>query len=74
MGQLSLQSFDMESAIQVTENLRNTMATVKTIETANKEMKKQYGKADIDRIEVNIASLRYGAIPTPYSIIIECPL
>jgi charged multivesicular body protein 5 len=74
MGQLSQQSFNMESATLVTENLRNTMATVKAMETANKEMKKQYGKIDIDKIEVNIAPLRYGAIPTPYFIIIECPL
>lgn len=34
-----------------TENLRNTMATVDAMQTANKEMKKSYGKIDLDRIE-----------------------
>lgn len=34
-----------------TENLRNTMATVDAMKTANKEMKKQYGKLDVDKIE-----------------------
>lgn len=38
-----------------TENLRNTMATVDAMKTANKEMKKQYGKLDIDKIEVSPA-------------------
>jgi len=51
MTQLTQQSFNMESATMVTENLRNTMATVKAMETANKEMKRQYGKIDIDKIE-----------------------
>ena len=35
-----------------TENLRNTMATVDAMKMANKEMRKQYGKIDIDKIEV----------------------
>lgn len=34
-----------------TENLRNTMATVDAMNLANKEMKKTYGKIDIDKIE-----------------------
>ena len=34
-----------------TENLRNTMATVDAMKVANKEMKKQYGKINIDKIE-----------------------
>lgn len=34
-----------------TENLRNTMATVDAMKQANKELKKQYGKIDIDKIE-----------------------
>lgn len=34
-----------------TENLRNTMATVDAMQTANKEMKKTYGKIDLDKIE-----------------------
>jgi len=34
-----------------TENLRNTMATVDAMQTANKEMRKTYGKIDIDKID-----------------------
>lgn len=34
-----------------TENLRNTMATVDAMQTANKEMKRTYGKIDLDKIE-----------------------
>lgn len=51
LSQLQQQSFNMESATLATENLRNTMATVKAMEQANKEMKKQYGKINIDKIE-----------------------
>lgn len=47
----------MESTALVTENLRNTMATVDAMKTANKEIKKQYGKIDIDKIEVTAAYL-----------------
>lgn len=42
----------MESAALATENLRNTMATVDAMKTTQKELKKQYGKIDIDKIEV----------------------
>jgi charged multivesicular body protein 5 len=52
MAQLSQQSFNMESASLATDNLRNTMATMDAMKLANKEMKKQYGKIDIDQIEV----------------------
>lgn len=45
----------MESAALTTENLRNTMATVDAMKIANKEIKKQYGKIDIDKIEVRRA-------------------
>ncbi|KAF8517863.1 hypothetical protein JB92DRAFT_2156673 [Gautieria morchelliformis] len=51
MAQLSQQSFNMESASLATDNLRNTMATMEAMKIANKEMKKQYGKIDIDKIE-----------------------
>ncbi|KAF8591489.1 hypothetical protein K439DRAFT_1402145 [Ramaria rubella] len=51
MAQLAQQSFNMESASLATDNLRNTMATVDAMKVANKEMKKQYGKIDIDQIE-----------------------
>jgi hypothetical protein len=53
IGQLQQQTFNMEQASLTTENLRNTMATVDAMKTANKEMKKQYGKLDIDKIEVS---------------------
>ena len=51
--QLSQQTFNMESAALATENLRNTMATVDAMQIANKEMRKQYGKLDVDQIEVS---------------------
>ena len=52
LAQLTQQTFNMESAALTTENLRNTMATVDAMQMANKEMKKTYGKIDIDKIEV----------------------
>lgn len=52
LAQLQQQTFNMESAALTTENLRNTMATVEAMKQANKEIKKQYGKIDIDKIEV----------------------
>lgn len=36
-----------------TENLRNTMATLDAMKVANTEMKKQYGKLDVNKIEVS---------------------
>ncbi|KZT72574.1 hypothetical protein DAEQUDRAFT_755022 [Daedalea quercina L-15889] len=51
LAQLTQQTFNMESAALATENLRNTMATVDAMKQANKELKKQYGKIDIDKIE-----------------------
>ncbi|THH30692.1 hypothetical protein EUX98_g3487 [Antrodiella citrinella] len=51
LAQLTQQTFNMESANLATENLRNTMATVDAMKTANKELRKQYGKIDIDKIE-----------------------
>lgn len=55
LAQLQQQTFNMESAALATENLRNTMATFDAMKSANKEMKKQYGKFDIDKIEVGIS-------------------
>ncbi|KAL7004703.1 Vacuolar protein-sorting-associated protein 60 [Cystobasidiomycetes sp. EMM_F5] len=49
--QLQQQTWNMEQAAMTTENLRNTMATVDAMKVANKEMKKQYGKIDINKIE-----------------------
>ncbi len=54
LAQLTQQTFNMESAALATENLRNTMATVDAMQLANKEMRKQYGKIDIDKIEVRL--------------------
>lgn len=51
LSQLQQQSYNMEQATMTTENLRNTMATVDAMSTANKEMKKTYGKIDLDKIE-----------------------
>lgn len=51
LDQLYQQSYNMEQATMTTENLRNTMATVDAMNSANKEMKKTYGKIDIDKIE-----------------------
>jgi len=51
LAQLMQQSFNMESAALATENLRNTMATVDAMKQANKELRKQYGKVDLDKIE-----------------------
>ncbi|KAG2042211.1 Snf7 family [Suillus americanus] len=51
LNQLQQQTFNMESAALTTDNLRNTMATVDAMKLANKEIRKQYGKIDIDKIE-----------------------
>jgi len=51
LTQLAQQTFNMESAALATDNLRNTMATVDAMQMANKEIRKQYGKLDIDQIE-----------------------
>lgn len=52
IDQLQQQTFNMEQATMTTENLRNTMATMEAMKIANKEMKKQYGKVDLEKIEV----------------------
>ena len=33
------------------DNLKNVMTTVDALQTTNKELKKQYGKVDLDKIE-----------------------
>ena len=58
LAQLTQQTFNMESAALATENLRNTMATVDAMKQANKELRKQYGKIDIDKIEVRFVLFR----------------
>lgn len=57
LAQLVQQTLNMESAALATENLRNTMATVDAMQQANKELKKQYGKIDIDKIEVRMSKI-----------------
>lgn len=49
--QLQQQSWNMEQAGMMQDNLKNTMITVDAMKTTNKELKKQYGKIDIDKIE-----------------------
>lgn len=51
IAQLQQQTFNMEQAQITTDNLRNTMATVDAMKVANKELKKQYGKLDVDKID-----------------------
>jgi charged multivesicular body protein 5 len=55
---LQQQSFNMEQAQMTTENLRNVMATVDAMQTANKEMKKQYKNVNLDKIDVSITIFR----------------
>lgn len=48
---LQQQSWNMEQASMTTTNLRNVMTTVDAMKGANKELKKQYGKINIEKIE-----------------------
>jgi charged multivesicular body protein 5 len=52
LAQLTQQTFNIESTALATENLRNTMVTLDAMTQANKELRKQYGKIDIGKIEV----------------------
>lgn len=49
--QLENQSWNMSQASMTTDNLQNTMVTINAMKTANKELKKTYGKIDIDELE-----------------------
>lgn len=49
--QLQQQSWNMEQAGMMQDNLKNTMATVDAMKTTQKELKKQYGKINIDKID-----------------------
>ena len=49
--QLENQSWNMSQASMTTDNLQNTMVTVNAMKTANKELKKTYGKINIDELE-----------------------
>lgn len=49
--QLQSQSWNMQQAQMTTENLKNVMVTVDVMKQTNKDLKKQYGKINIDKIE-----------------------
>ncbi|KAJ3131111.1 hypothetical protein HK100_006796 [Physocladia obscura] len=49
--QLQAQAWNMEQAAMTTENLKNTIVTVDAMKTANKEMKAQYKKINIEKVE-----------------------
>ncbi|KAK6344146.1 hypothetical protein TWF696_007788 [Orbilia brochopaga] len=49
--QLMSQSWNMEQANMMTDNLKNVMTTVDALKTTNQTLKKQYGKINIDKIE-----------------------
>ena len=49
--QLEQQSWNLSQAGMMQDNLKNTMTTVEVMKTTNKELRKQYGKIDIDKIE-----------------------
>jgi len=49
--QLQQQSWNMEQAGMMQDNLKNVMTTVDAMKTTNKDLKKQYGKINIDKIE-----------------------
>jgi charged multivesicular body protein 5 len=49
--QLQQQSWNMEQAGMMQDNLKNTMITVDAMKTTTKELKKQYGQIKIDKIE-----------------------
>jgi charged multivesicular body protein 5 len=51
MAQLQQQSFNLEQTSLTTDNLKNTMAQYQVMKQANKELRKQYGKVDIGKIE-----------------------
>lgn len=51
LEQLGQQAFNMEQSMMATENLRNTLTTVDAMEQANRELRRTYGKVDVDRIE-----------------------
>lgn len=49
--QQASQSYNLEQAQLMQDNLTGVMATVDALKTTNKELKKQYGKVDLDQIE-----------------------
>ncbi|QPG76346.1 hypothetical protein FOA43_003733 [Brettanomyces nanus] len=49
--QLMSQSWNISQAQMTTDNLKNTMITVDAMKHSNKELKKTYGKIDVDKLE-----------------------
>jgi len=49
--QLQQQSWNMEQAGMMQDNLKNVMTTVDAMKQTNKSLKQQYGKINIDKIE-----------------------
>ncbi|ORY48900.1 hypothetical protein BCR33DRAFT_13264 [Rhizoclosmatium globosum] len=49
--QLMAQTWNMEQAAMTTENLKNTLVTVDAMKSANKEMKKEFKKINVDKID-----------------------
>ncbi|RMZ85119.1 hypothetical protein DV738_g386, partial [Chaetothyriales sp. CBS 135597] len=49
--QLQQQSWNMEQASMMQDNLKNVMTTVDTLKTTNKALKQQYGKINLDKID-----------------------
>ncbi len=49
--QMQSQSWNMEQANMMQDNLKNVMTTVDAMKTTNKSLKQQYGKINIDKIE-----------------------
>lgn len=45
------QAWNMEQAQMMQDSLKGTMATVDAMRTTSKELRKQYGKVDLDKIE-----------------------
>lgn len=49
--QLQQQSWNLEQAGMMQDNLKNVMTTVDTMKTTSKALKQQYGKINLDKIE-----------------------
>jgi charged multivesicular body protein 5 len=49
--QLEQQSWNMQQAGMMTDNLKNVMTTIDVMKQTNKSLKQQYGKINIDKIE-----------------------
>lgn len=49
--QLMSQSWNISQAQMTTDNLKNTMITYDAMKQSNKELRKTYGKIDIDKLE-----------------------